>query len=274
MTNQSQPQNRFLPRLIPIVAALILALLLSPLLADRLGFPLPPWFPFAQNSVADESAIDETEEPIAARAEPEAWPTPPTDLLAASGNVTPLSERATPALVITRTPFPTPTSIILPTPAWREINYLTSVKFSASTIVEAERERNLSMLGDITTDRLLLKAVGEVLVGIDLSRISDVEIDGSSIRLRMPAPEVMAVELLPKQSQIYAKSSTFLLSQYEGLETDALAQARRQLRIEIAQNQGLMDLTQKTSRLQLTEFLESVGYQNITFIEPEDRQIE
>jgi len=145
------------------------------------------------------------------------------------------------------------------------MNRLTNVKFNASTIIEAERNKSLSVLGDITTDRLLLKAVGDISVGIDLSRISDVQIDGDSIRLTLPAPEVMAVELLPEQSEIYASSSSMFLSQYEGLESDALELARRQLRIESASNQGIMDLTSKMARLQLAEFLESIGYAKVIF---------
>jgi len=245
--------------------------LLAPVVANRLNLPLPSWLPnwTAQPVTQQEGErfgtdkIQPEEETGANDALAEAWPTPPKDIMASSGNVTPISARATALPATTRAPYPTPTQVVLPTPAWRKMNYLTTVKFTASTVVEAERSTEISLLGDITTDRLLLKAVGEVSVGVDLSRISNVKIDGTAIRLKMPPPEVMGVELLPKESQIYSKSSTLFLSQYEGLESEALEQARQQLRIEVAKNVGLIDLTKKTSRIQLAEFLESVGYQNI-----------
>lgn len=269
--NQAKSPNRIVTLIVPIIAALTIATILAPVIADRLNLPRPSWLPNwtaqPETQTTKEGFSTDESHPASKDAIAEAWPTPPKDIMASSGNVTPISARATAIPAATRTPFPTPTQIALPTPAWRKMNYLTTVKFKASTIVEAERTTDISLmgevLGDITTDRLLLKAVGEVSVGIDLSRISNVKIDGTTIHLKMPAVEVMAVEVLPKESQIYAKSSTIFLSQYEGLESDALDQARRQLRTEVIKNEGLMELTKKTSRLQLTEFLESVGYQNI-----------
>jgi|GEM_PF-2319297 len=267
LTNKLNSQNRLFSRGIPILAALMLAFLLSPLIAERFGFLLPTWFPFAQDRTGAVESTMGTAEEFSAGSDPlaETWPTVSGDILAASGNVTPSAPRATATVATTSTPFPTPTRRVLPTPAWRTMNRLTNVKFNASTIIEAERNKSLSVLGDITTDRLLLKAVGDISVGIDLSRISDVQIDGDSIRLTLPAPEVMAVELLPEQSEIYASSSSMFLSQYEGLESDALELARRQLRIESASNQGIMDLTSKMARLQLAEFLESIGYAKVIF---------
>lgn len=288
--NQSQ---QFLSRLlgwtIPIIAAVVITVLLAPTVAQRFNLPLPAWLPPAQNSVTQNSmspaeqtikpAQESAQEPEPAQIETEslpqnaqAWPTPPQRIMAASGNVTPIGTSPTPAPSPTRTPFPTPTIIALPTPVWHEMNYLTSIKLTASTVVNAERATSLPVLGDIglgniTTDRLLFKAVGEILIGIDLSRISNVTINGKSIQLTMPPPEIMAVELLPQRSEIYLSSRTIFLSQYEGFETEALERARRQLRGETARNQGLIDLTKKTASLQLIEFLNSVGYDEVVLVE-------
>lgn len=281
--NQSQQFiNRILGWAIPIIVAVIIAVLIAvliaPPLAQRLNVPLPTWLSpvwlspaqnarnAAEETIAETRDAAQIEAPSSTEAEAAEWPTPPADILAASGNVTPLSTSAAPTPRATRTPYPTATIIALPTPAWREMNYLTSVKLTASTVVDAERNTSLSVLGDIRTDRLLLKAVGEVLVGIDLTRIDNVRTNGRSIQLTLPPPEIMAVELLPDKSEIYLSSRTIFLSQYEGFESEALEQARRQLRSETARNQGLIDLTTKTARLQLTEFLKTLGYENIEFV--------
>lgn len=266
--NDSSVRRWLLPGIISLVAAVVLTFLLAPMVAGLLNLPTPSWLsPSGLVEMWNSSA--EPENPLVeiesteSSAPPEDWPAPPDNFLAASGPITKtvVSVERTPTP--TRTPLPTPTIVALPTPSWSEMNHLTSVTFNAATIVEAERETTIALLGDIRTDRLLLKVVGDVLVGIDLDKISNVETDGTAIRLSLPAPEILSVEILPQESQIFESTRTLFLSQYDGLETEALEKARQQLRIEITQNDGLMELARDKSRLQLTEFLESVGFQEI-----------
>ncbi len=250
------------PGIVSLVAALALTFLFAPRIAGFFNVPLPPWL--STVGIQENPLGEGTAEDTGVDVTPEEWPTPPSDLLAASETITQSVASATRTPPPTLTPLSTPTKIVLPTPAWSEMNHLTSVKFTAATIVEAERETNIALLGDVRTDRLLLKAVGDIHVGIDLSEVRNVDIDGNSIQLSLPAPEVIAVEILPKESQIYESTRTLFLSQYDGFESEAMEQARQQLRIEILQNQGLMELARDKSRLQLTEFLESVGFKEIT----------
>lgn len=266
--NNSSVRRWLLPGVISLVAAIGLTFLLTPLVAGMLNVPVPSWLGPAgliemiNNSDAEDSPVAEIESTDLSTSS-EDWPAPPDNFLAASGPITKTVVSAVRTPTPTRTPLPTPTILTLPTPSWSEMNHLTSVTFNAATIVEAERETTIALLGDIRTDRLLLKVVGDVLVGIDLDKISNIETDGTSIRLSLPAPEVLSVEILPQESQIYESTRTLFLSQYDGLETEALEKARQQLRLEIAQNQGLMELARDKSRLQLTEFLRSVGFQEI-----------
>ena len=64
----------------------------------------------------------------------------------------------------TQTPVPVPTA--LPAPVWQSLNYLTSVEFTTSSVVDARHTTNIEVGGvalfdNVVTDRLLLKAVGE-----------------------------------------------------------------------------------------------------------------
>lgn len=186
------------------------------------------------------------------------WPTPPPTFMAASQLITTtVTPRPEPS------PRPTATIRPLPTPAWKQLNYLTSVKITTSTIVEAKRTTPIVWFGDIITDKILVKAVGNVLIGVDLDKISNVEVMGRSITVSLPNPEVIAVELMPKESQIYDSERVLFLSQYDGLENDALELAIRQLRNEVTNNGGFMDLARTMTELQLTDFLESMGYDEV-----------
>lgn len=246
--SRAKEPNRLWTLLIALLMALLVTMLLTPFLLDRLN----RFWPASTNAAVDSFPQSSANSPG------NEWPTPPSKLLATSDLVV---DTAVPTS--TSMPRPTPTLRALPTPAWREISYLTSTRVTASTIVEAERTTSIALLGDITTDQLLLKAVGNVLIGVDLSRVSNVEVEGRKIRLSLPDPEVIAVELLPEKSQIYDKASVLFLSQYDGLETDALDQAQAQLRSEVAENDSLIKLARDLARLQLTEFLESTGFRSV-----------
>lgn len=156
-------------------------------------------------------------------------------------------------------PVPTP----MPTPSWRELNYLTVVEFTTSTVVQEERTTEVPLLGEVVSDRLLLKAVGKVQVSIDLSQVRDVTVGGTKITLTAPKPAVTSVELLPQRSQIFERTNVWLLSQYPGLESAALEQARQQMRAEIDENESMLRLAQEFARLQLTEFLQKAGFHEV-----------
>ena len=155
------------------------------------------------------------------------------------------------------------TPVPLPAPVWQELSYLTSVEFTTATVVQEERTTEVPWLGTVVSDRLLLKAVGEVQVGIDLKQVRNVQISGKTIRLTAPEPIVTSVELLPEKSEVYERVNVWLLSQYAGLETSALEQARRQMRDDITNNASMMKLAAEFARLQLTEFLQKTGFTTV-----------
>lgn len=188
----------------------------------------------------------------------EAWPTAPATY------VPPV---APPALSLRAVPTPIP----LPAPQWQEMSHLTVIEFRMSTIAEVQRTANVALLGDLITDHLLLKATGEIQMGIDLSQVRDVQIDDDTIHFTAPRPEILSVELLPDKSQIFESRQVLFLSNYTGLETEALEAARQQLRAEVAENSSMTQLAEEFGRLKLTDFLRKVGYTNVevTFVEGE-----
>jgi hypothetical protein len=174
---------------------------------------------------------------------------------------------STPRPTHTPTPTYTPTPTPLPPLYWEELGYLTSMEYTTSTMVEKERTR--SGIGAVLgTDRILLLAVGRIQMGVDLTLIddSDVELSGTSIRVVLPPVMVISVELLPDESTIYESDRSWLFSEYEGLEVEAMEQARQQLLEQAHYNQGMIELAETLARLQLTEFLRSLGYQEVEIL--------
>jgi len=111
-------------------------------------------------------------------------------------------------------------------------------------------------------------AVGEVQAGVDLSQIEpeDVEIEGTRVRVAVPHAAVTSVELLPGETRIYDSERSWILSDYEGLETEALEQARVQLREEALNSEGMMALADRVARLQLADLLHTLGFTEVEIV--------
>lgn len=191
-------------------------------------------------------------------------PSPPPGATTAPSTLTPTSTpTAPPTATLTPTPSPTPT----PTPivvGWKELGYLTTVQYTLQTVVEVEREKVI--IGPISSkDKVLLLAVGNVQAGIDVSHLSEnnVTINGTSARLTLPRAQITSVELLPNETKIYDSNRGWFQSDYAGIEVEALNEARRQLEGWAINRVDIYDQAETLARLQLTDFLRQLGFEEI-----------
>ena len=189
----------------------------------------------------------------------EPWPTPrPT--------VTPT---ATPTPSPTAAPRPTVTPIVV---SWQELSYLTSVEYKLKTVVALERNKETANFFDAVvkilgggSDRVLLSAVGNVQAGIDMSKIADADaqIDGKRVKITLPPAEVTSVELLPAETEIFDSRQKWVLSDYEGIEVEALDLARSQLSDWAKNQSNITDTAEVLARAQLEDFLRQLGFEEI-----------
>jgi hypothetical protein len=193
---------------------------------------------------------------VVANSGDEAWPTP----IASATPTTTATPK--PDATATATPTPTPTPTPKPPPPWQELGYLTSIEDTETVVVEHERRRGL---GGIIGERILLKTHGTVQMGIDLSQIADddVEIEDSTITVTLPPVIITNVQLVPDQTQIYDTTGTFLLANYEGLETEAISKAQAQLEAAAANNTKMFELTERIAKAQLENLLYQLGFDDV-----------
>ena len=76
----------------------------------------------------------------------------------------------------------------------RPLSRLETQEYFVSTVVEATKPRLISGLGE---EKLVLIACGRVIAGVDLSKIQDEDIQssGSTVRIKLPPPEVFETML-------------------------------------------------------------------------------
>ncbi len=242
-TDNTEIRSSPIKLVLATLTALILVALIAPFIIRQMKLAL----------------FGSTQPAVTAKREP--WPTPPATYAPPA-----IADASSLRVNPTQTPMPEPTPI--PQPAWQALNYLTTIEFTTSSVVTTQRTANLEVGGvrlmdNLVTDRLLLKAVGKVQLGLNLGQVSNVKVAGSKISLVLPTPEVTSVELLPDQSQIFDSVQVWFLSQYQGMETEALEKARKQLGDEVADNPSMMNMASEMARLQLTEFLRKTGFTTV-----------
>jgi hypothetical protein len=168
----------------------------------------------------------------------------------------------------TQTPLPTPTPTPLPMPAWAEVGNLTTIEYLNTVVIERARSQKIGIEQveiPIGTDRIVLMVVGRVHAGVDLQKIQ-VTRNGKAIRVVLPRAVILAVELQPEASRIFESDRAWIFSEYEGIELEAIEEANRQLRDNSAHNLKMLELAETMARLQLTDLLRTLGYEQIEIV--------
>ncbi len=108
-------------------------------------------------------------------------------------------------------------------------------------------------------------AAGNVQAGIDMTLIKDKDIiiNGDSVKITLPPATIISVELLPDQSEVFDSQKKWLLSDYEGLEVEAMDKARQQLETWATHQANILPTAEKLASLQLETFLRQVGFNKI-----------
>jgi hypothetical protein len=149
--------------------------------------------------------------------------------------------------------------------AIRDVARLESTSFHIEKVVEATDAQG--RLGGLVQakDALLLVAVGDVVAGVDLSKLrdSDVTVDPSThtVHVRLPAAEVMSATLDERATHVYSRTTDLLAARNEQLEGEARRHAEEQMRAAAVQ-EGILDRARASADRTLRALLRSLGYEN------------
>jgi hypothetical protein len=148
----------------------------------------------------------------------------------------------------------------------RSLNRLETQSFSVERVVEAKVERN-NPLDLLLGDRLLLIASGEVVAGVDLSKLkeSDVTIsqDGKSITLKLPPSEIFSKRLDNDRTRVYDRDRGLLAPQNQDLETQARQAAEAEI-LNAACEANVMQKAADDAKRSMEQFLKVLDFDTIT----------
>lgn len=119
-------------------------------------------------------------------------------------------------------------------------------------------------------DKILLIAHGQVIAGFDLSQISDsdVEVNGTSVRLTLPKPQILVTTLDNTQTRVYDRQKGILNPGEKDLESEARKAAELSIK-EAACDGGILRQASENARKQLTAFLLALGFTEVSIDIPE-----
>lgn len=119
-------------------------------------------------------------------------------------------------------------------------------------------------------DKILLIAHGQVISGFDLSQISenDIDVDGSRIRVTLPAPQILTTVLDNTQTRVYDRQKGILNPGEKNLESQARKAAEDSIR-KAACDGGILKQASENARKQLTAFLQALGFTEVSVDIPE-----
>ncbi|MGD0630532.1 MAG: DUF4230 domain-containing protein [Terracidiphilus sp.] len=145
----------------------------------------------------------------------------------------------------------------------RQLSRLETVIYSLDKIVVGERES--AYLPDfLVGDKLLLVAHGEVIAGVDLGQLKsdDVSVHGNTVRVRLPAAQVLTTRIDNSRTQIFSRTTGLLVAADPKLESEVRLAAEQQI-TQAALSDGILDKAQQNARSSVAALLYGLGFHKV-----------
>jgi hypothetical protein len=145
----------------------------------------------------------------------------------------------------------------------RKLSRLETVVFSLDKIVEGERE-SAYLPNFLVGEKLLLIAHGEVTAGVDLGqlKLGDVWVHGDSVKVRLPAAQVLSTRIDNARTRVYSRTTGLLVTADPNMETQVRQAAEEQI-AKAALDDGILDMAKQNARASVTALLAGLGFRKV-----------
>jgi hypothetical protein len=163
---------------------------------------------------------------------------------------------------------PTPTIIPNPITIIRDVRSLArleTIQYTIEKVITAEQGQGT--LGVLFGDKLIFVAHGQVIAGVDLSKLSadDIEIKDGILFLNLPNPEIFVATLDNEKSYVYDRQTGLLTKGDINLESSARRLAEDEIE-KAAVEDGILDLARQNAENYLTRLLSDLGYPEVIIV--------
>lgn len=151
----------------------------------------------------------------------------------------------------------------------RSLNRLETSTYTIEKVIDAGTNGN-QLRQFLFGDRILLIAHGEAIAGFDLSKVkdSDIRVEKDTLRVNLPAPEILVTKLDNDQTRVYDRRQGLLTKGNSNLESAARQEAETVIR-DAACKGGILNEAEKNGRNQLTALFKSLGFVTVVIDIPQ-----
>ena len=148
----------------------------------------------------------------------------------------------------------------------QDLDQLATVRWTESVPITKERGgTELEQL--VAGERILLVATGEVEAGVNLTELQgdDVRVEGETVTIRLPEPEILSVSLDEEETRVYDRDLGPLnLRPDDDLVEEAREQALREVE-RAARENGILDYAEGNAEDSLRAFVTTLGFEEVRF---------
>ncbi len=164
---------------------------------------------------------------------------------------------------------PTPTVYADPVTVIREVRTLSRLETAQYTVEKViTAETGQGALAALFGDRLIFVAHGQVIAGVDLSKLRGTDVvvsPAGQVTLIMPAAEIFVTSLDNSKSYVYDRQTGLLTKGDQNLETQARQVAQQQIELGALED-GILKLAQDNAASYLERLLRSLGFTDVVFV--------
>jgi len=147
----------------------------------------------------------------------------------------------------------------------QQLQRLETVSFTMDKIISGEHDSPY-LPKFLVSDRLLLVVHGEVIAGVDLSKVqpADVIVQGQSISFHLPKAQILVTRLDNAQTRVYSRDTGLFSSPDPNLESEVRQEAERQLQ-EAALEGDILKTADGNARSTVSSILRGLGFNKVDF---------
>ena len=149
----------------------------------------------------------------------------------------------------------------------RELDRLATVRVTESILVTRESGSENALDRLFSGEKVLLVATGDVEAGVDLSEVGedDVRVEGETVTIRLPEPEVLSASLDEERTRVYDRD----FSPLNVRPDDDLVEEARLVAVEkveaAARENGILDTAETNAEDSIRAFVETLGFGEVSF---------
>jgi hypothetical protein len=148
----------------------------------------------------------------------------------------------------------------------QELDQLATVRWTESVLVT--RESGGTDLGrTLTGERVLLVATGDVEAGVNLAELGedDVRVDGVTVTIRLPEPEILSVGLDEEETRVYDRDFGPLNFRPD----DRLVEEARDVALDkiekAARGEDILNQAEQNAENSIRAFVTTLGFEEVRF---------